>query len=81
MRHTTEGAGETTGTRASAPVEISLFPYADLTVTEVIAPELLVGDPVDLTVTWTVQNVGAGPGRVGSWTDRVVLSRDEIVGA
>ena len=75
-----EGEGETTGTLASDPVEISLFPYADLTVSQVLAPELLIGDPVDLTVTWTVENVGAGPGRVSSWTDRVVLSSDDVLG-
>ena len=75
-----EGDGEATGTLASDAVEIALFPYADLTVTDVQAPELLIGDPVDLTVTWTVQNVGDGPGRQTSWTDRLVLSRDEILG-
>ncbi len=75
-----EGEGETTGTGVSDAVPISLFPYADLTVTEVTAPELLIGDPVDLTVTWTVSNVGDGPGRVDRWTDRVILSNDDVLG-
>ncbi len=75
-----EGAGEDTVPAASDAVEVSLFPYADLTVSQVVAPELLVGDPVDLTVSWTVQNVGAGPGRVHNWTDRVILSNDDILG-
>ncbi|OYP38028.1 CARDB domain-containing protein [Rhodopirellula sp. MGV] len=74
-----EGDGEVIGT-ASAVIEVTGFPYADLTVTEVTAPELLIGDPVDLTVSWTVENVGAGPGRTDSWTDRVYLSTDDIFG-
>ena len=75
-----EGDGEETATAASDAVEISLFPYADLTVTQVVAPDLIVGDPVDLTVSWSVRNVGAGPGRVSTWTDRVILSTDDILG-
>ena len=75
-----EGAGEDTPPAISDLFEIALFPYADLTVTQVIAPELLVGDPVDLTVSWTVKNVGAGPGRVNAWTDRVILSTDDVLG-
>ncbi|MEL6107215.1 MAG: CARDB domain-containing protein, partial [Planctomycetota bacterium] len=74
-----EGAGEATGA-GSLEIDIALFPYADLTVTEVVAPELLVGDPVDLTVSWTVQNVGDGPGRESNWSDRVILSTDDILG-
>ncbi len=41
---------------------------------------MIIGDPVDLTVSWTVKNVGAGPGRVNTWTDRVILSNDDILG-
>uniref|UniRef100_UPI0035626DD0 CARDB domain-containing protein n=1 Tax=Stieleria sp. TaxID=2795976 RepID=UPI0035626DD0 len=74
-----EGDGESTGI-ATLEFDITGFPYADLTVSEVVAPDLLIGDPVDLTVSWTVQNVGAGPGRQTSWTDRVVLSNDDILG-
>ena len=57
-----EGDGEGNGT-ASLEIAVTSFPYADLTVGEVLAPELLIGDPVDLTVSWTVSNVGDGPGR------------------
>ncbi|NEQ69480.1 MAG: hypothetical protein F6K21_29110, partial [Symploca sp. SIO2D2] len=64
----------------SQSVAIALKPYADLTVTEVIAQELVVGDPVDLTVTWTVENQGTGQGEVDTWTDRVYLSRDGVLG-
>jgi parallel beta-helix repeat protein len=75
-----EGDGETTGTRTSDVIAIALYPYADLTVKSVTAPPLLIGDPVDLRVSWTVENVGAGPGRTSSWTDRVVLSRNGVLG-
>ena len=75
-----EGDGEGNGVGVSDTIEVALFPYADLTVTSVVAPELIIGDPVDLTVTWTVENVGDGPGRATEWTDRVVLSQDETLG-
>ncbi len=55
-----EGDGETTGRLVSSPFQVALYPYADLTVTQVSAPPLLIGDPVDLQVSWTVENVGAG---------------------
>ncbi|MEM9826972.1 MAG: CARDB domain-containing protein, partial [Planctomycetota bacterium] len=75
-----EGDGEDTPPAISDAFDVSLFPYADLTVAQLDAPELLVGDPVDLTVSWAIENVGDGPGRVSSWTDRVVLSRDDVLG-
>ena len=75
-----EGDGESNGPRASEAISLSLYPYADLTVTNVTAPPLIIGDPVDLTVSWTVSNVGAGPGRVSEWTDRVILSRNTTLG-
>jgi len=75
-----EGVGEGNNIAASGALSISLAPYADLTVTRVDAPPLLIGDPVDLTVTWEVRNDGTGPGTVNSWLDRVVLSRDQVLG-
>ncbi|MEZ6135593.1 MAG: CARDB domain-containing protein [Pirellulaceae bacterium] len=80
LKNIAEGAGETTGTLASNAVPVQSFPYADLIVSSVTAPELLIGDPVDITVSWTVENVGAGAGRESTWMDRVVLSRDAIYG-
>ncbi len=75
-----EGDGELTSRFPSNPFNVSLFPYADLKVTEVSAPPLVIGDPVDLLVTWKVDNVGAGAGRTSSWTDRVVLSSNATLG-
>ena len=64
----------------SVPFAVQLAPYADLTVTEVSGPELVIGNPVDLTVQWKVVNRGTGAGSVDRWTDRVLLSRDATVG-
>ncbi len=75
-----EGDGETTGTSHSAALSIALYPYADLAVKNVTAPPLTIGDPVDLVVSWTVENVGAGSGRVSTWNDRIVLSRNSTLG-
>ena len=52
-------------------------PYADLVVTAV-APIGPASSGKPLTVTWSVANQGIGITRVGSWTDRVYLSRDQV---
>ena len=75
-----EGDGEAIGARASDSFDLALYPYADLTVSEVVAPELLIGDPVDLTVSWTVENVGEGAGRTAVWNDVIVLSGNDVFG-
>ncbi len=75
-----EGDGETEGVKSSELIPISVFPYADLTVSSVTAPPLIIGDPVDLVVSWKVSNTGSGPGRTTTWTDRVILSRNGILG-
>ncbi|MDA8746284.1 hypothetical protein N9N28_16795, partial [Rubripirellula amarantea] len=75
-----EGDGEPAGPLGSAEFTVTSFPYADLTVTNVIGQDLLVGNPVELTVTWTVQNVGQGAGRTNQWFDSIILSRDSILG-
>ncbi len=69
-----EGSASTNDTGASTAVTISLAPFADLSVTASTPQTLLVGNPVDLTVTWTVTNSGTGPGKVDQWNDRVLLS-------
>ncbi|MCB1090441.1 MAG: Ig-like domain-containing protein, partial [Verrucomicrobiae bacterium] len=75
-----EGAAEGNNTGASTLFSVSLPPSPDLTVDSVSSQTLLIGDPVDITVTWTVSNQGAAAGTDVSWTDRVILSRDSIVG-
>ncbi|MCI0535453.1 MAG: putative Ig domain-containing protein, partial [Verrucomicrobiales bacterium] len=75
-----EGAGEGNNAAASAVIAVALQPYAELEVTSVTAQPLLVGDPVDLTVSWVVVNRGTGAGAVDSWVDRVVLSTDATLG-
>lgn len=75
-----EVGGEQNNTMASGPLVIQLAPYPDLTVTTVTAPDRLIGDPVDMSVSWTVRNVGTGTGDVGTWAEQVVLSRDATFG-
>ncbi|MEM2990266.1 MAG: CARDB domain-containing protein, partial [Halobacteria archaeon] len=75
-----EGIDEGNNITPSSPIAVTLAPYADLYIYNVIAQELLIGDPVDITVSWSVMNRGTGSGRVDTWTDKIVLSRDEIFG-
>ncbi|MGA2035934.1 MAG: CARDB domain-containing protein, partial [Thermoguttaceae bacterium] len=62
---------------ASLTVTSALEPYADLAVSGVTAPALTIGDPAQVTVSWTVSNVGTGPTTVGSWVDAVIASPDD----
>ncbi|MHC4995741.1 MAG: LamG-like jellyroll fold domain-containing protein, partial [Planctomycetota bacterium] len=53
----------------------------DLVVTDLTGPtELVIGDPAEIELSWTVQNQGPGTGLVGQWVDRVVLSTDNTIG-
>jgi large repetitive protein len=65
--------GNTANNLTSIPVDITLAPYADLVVSNITAPELLVRDPAQLDVSWKVSNQGTGAGVTNSWIDRVVL--------
>lgn len=74
-----EPGGEDNNLGAIA-LDVTLAPYADLEVTEVMAPALLVNDPAELEITWTVANTGTGRGITETWVDRIWLSRDAIRG-
>ncbi|MCL4179872.1 MAG: tandem-95 repeat protein, partial [Verrucomicrobia bacterium] len=75
-----EGSGEANNSRSAVPMTVALAPYADLEISGVTAQALVVGDPVDLTVSWTVTNRGTGAGTVDSWNDQVILSIDDVLG-
>ena len=76
-----EGAGRQADNRtATAPFAVTLAPYADLAVSSVDCQELVIGDPADLTVSWTVTNQGTGTGPAEAWIDRIILSDDETLG-
>ncbi len=77
-----EGPGNrVNNTALSAALPITLAPYADLTVTAVSASSnTVIGNPASLTVSWTVQNNGTGPGSTSNWSDLLVLSRDGTLG-
>ncbi|MGC8990578.1 MAG: CARDB domain-containing protein, partial [Verrucomicrobiia bacterium] len=76
-----ERGAENNNRGAASPVlTVNLAPYADLAVSDVDAPALIVGDPVDLTVSYRVTNVGTGRGKVDAWVDRVWLSPDPVFG-
>ncbi|WP_013334633.1 CARDB domain-containing protein [Gloeothece verrucosa] len=74
-----EGGAENNNLAQSA-LAITLAPYADLAVSNVTAPELTIGDPASVTIGWKVSNNGTGAGRVNTWEDRIIASRDAIVG-
>ncbi|MEQ1845315.1 MAG: CARDB domain-containing protein, partial [Nitrospira sp.] len=72
---------ENNNTAASA-LAISLALHADLAVSNVTVANQVVGNPVQLTVGWTVSNAptGTGPGKTGTWTDVIIASTDTVVG-
>ena len=75
-----EGPAE--GNNDSALAQLSIIPpYADLIVEAVTAApsDALSGRP--LTVSWRVRNVGIAPTNVVSWSDRVILSDDDVLDA
>src|SRR5262249_53527888 len=74
-----ELAGETNNLVAR-PLQVQLAPFADLAVGEVSAPAFVIGDPAQVTVSWTVTNLGTGAGTVDTWVDRVIASTDGVAG-
>jgi len=72
-------AGETNNLGA-APLNVALAPYADLRVSNVIAPNETIGDPAQVTIRWTVDNNGTGPGQTASWTDAIIASKNGVLG-
>jgi hypothetical protein len=73
------GAGENNNVAAQS-ISVTLAPYADLEVSGVAAPTLLIGDPATAEFSWTVTNRGTGPGLTDTWTDAIVASTDDVVG-
>src|SRR3546814_658991 len=72
-------AGEANN-QAALLLNVGLADYADLEVSDVEAPAQTIDDPARVRVEWTVTNIGTGEGFTGSWTDRVIVSRDAILG-
>ncbi len=64
----------------SALLEVALAPYADLRVSGVVAPTETIGDPAEVTIRWTVDNDGTGPGPTSTWTDAIIASRNTVLG-
>src|SRR5262249_45150103 len=54
-------------------------PYADLDVTDLQAPASARGGDTS-TLQWTITNIGSVDAAPQSWSDRLVLSRDTVVG-
>ena len=72
-------AGETNNTDL-LDILVARDYYADLSVVNVQAPTLVIDDPATVTVEWTVSNLGTGPGRTLSWTDRIIYSQNDVIG-
>ncbi|MEZ6062667.1 MAG: CARDB domain-containing protein [Planctomycetaceae bacterium] len=65
---------------AGGPTDVMLTPPPDLQVTNVNAPgTVFSGQPINLT--WTVENLGSGSTRSGSWSDRIYMSTDTTLDA
>jgi subtilase family serine protease len=67
-----EGAGENDNTLAM-PIAVSLRPYANLVPIELSATSQVIGDPGTLNVSWSIKNLGTGPGVNGDWEDVIAL--------
>jgi hypothetical protein len=71
------------GGRATATVTITVnnTTTPDLVVTAISGPtEPIEGNPAQTTLSWTVKNQGAVAGAVSQWTDRVILTTNDVVG-
>ena len=64
----------------SRPIELTLAPYADLSVSDIDAPQRVIGDPATIDLGWTVTNLGTGRGVTDIWSDAVVFSPNEVLG-
>lgn len=60
------------------PIDISLRPFPNLQVTEVIGPPSAFSEQ-EVEVEWTVTNSGTGPTNSLGWLDRVFLSTDQTL--
>jgi subtilase family serine protease len=65
------------GNTADVQVQAALAAYPDLAVSDVTAPAFTIGNPANVTLGWTVTNVGTGATGVSSWTDDVIASPDD----
>ena len=68
-----------TANTATQAINVTLAPYADLAVSNVVAPAQTIGDPAYPTISWTVTNVGTGAGQTSVWTDAVIASPTDNV--
>ena len=58
----------------SQAINISIAPYAVLSVSNVTAPMQTIGDPAYPVISWTVTNIGTGAGQTSTWTDAIIAS-------
>ena len=66
---------------AAAASTVSLAPYADLVVSSLVSTaDIVVGNPAQIDVSWTVRNQGTGSGPVDVWLDRIVVSSNAVYG-
>ena len=68
-----------TANTATQAIDVTIAPYADLAVSNVVAPAQTIGDPAYPTISWTVTNVGTGAGQTSVWTDAVIASPTDNV--
>jgi hypothetical protein len=74
------GAGNAEANNSSVIVRASaVVDYADLAVATVTAPANARGGE-SIEIGWTVANQGTVAANAGGWSDRVILSRDNIIG-
>jgi len=65
---------------AAWPITVNLAPFADLAVSNLAAPSLVVGNPGVAEFRFTVTNVGEARGVTEAWVDRLIASPNGTVG-
>lgn len=64
---------ESNNLKTSDTIQVTLAPYPDLQVTNVVVSPTTVFSNDSLTVTWKVKNLGTGPTSTSSWNDYIYL--------
>ncbi|MBV8656560.1 MAG: VCBS repeat-containing protein, partial [Burkholderiales bacterium] len=80
--NTVDEAGQTAMHVATLPITVAMDSYEVLNVSNIQAPiSPVIGDPANVTVSYTVTNSGTGAGSTSTWTDQVVYTTSDVLGS
>ncbi len=64
----------------SSPLDVALVEHAELSVSDVVAPTFVIADPAQITVAWTVHNLGEAAAQTGNWYEAIVVNQLDVNG-